>query len=135
MGLPPRLVGGYGEALRGWWGKSAVELKFMGIWQEMAMDYLMFYPGPPCPTLLSPETALRLFQGWPASRAGGLWPSFTPLDRHPMPYGYGVEQGWFWARVQGGKGSGIGRAGKASFFFGRESRWVRKEADMGIGGG
>jgi hypothetical protein len=34
----------------------------------------------------TPEMALRPFQGWPARRAGGLWPSSTPLDtpRH-MP--------------------------------------------------
>jgi len=28
----------------------------------------------------TPEIALRLFQGWPARKAGGLRPSSTPLD-------------------------------------------------------
>jgi hypothetical protein len=28
----------------------------------------------------TPETDLQTFQEWPASKAGGLWLSFTPLD-------------------------------------------------------
>jgi hypothetical protein len=28
----------------------------------------------------TPETTLRSFLGWPACRAGGLWPSSIPLD-------------------------------------------------------
>jgi hypothetical protein len=30
----------------------------MDIWQEVAMDSLKFCPGPPCLTLLRPETAI-----------------------------------------------------------------------------
>jgi hypothetical protein len=34
-----------------------------------------------------------LFQGWPACRAGGLWPFSSPLDIPiPMPY----ASGWKW---------------------------------------
>jgi hypothetical protein len=36
-------------------------------------------PSTPCGRA-SPETALRPFQGWPASRAGVTWPSSTHLD-------------------------------------------------------
>jgi hypothetical protein len=58
----------------------------------VAMDSLKVYPGPPCPTLLRPETTLWLFQGWPACRAGSLQPSSTPLDNgHPTPYVYVYE--------------------------------------------
>jgi hypothetical protein len=59
----------------------------MCVWQGVAKDYLKFYPGPPCLTLLcptgeggTPETVLRPFQGWPAPRASGLRPSSTLLD-------------------------------------------------------
>jgi hypothetical protein len=47
----------------------------------------MTNPSTPCGRV-TPETALRLFQGWPAHRAGGVRPSSTPLDtlrRTPMP--------------------------------------------------
>jgi hypothetical protein len=43
-------------------------------------------PSSPCRRTI-PETALRAFQGWPACRAGSLWPSSTLLDtthRTPM---------------------------------------------------
>jgi hypothetical protein len=40
----------------------------MGVWQGVAVDYLKFYPGPPCPTLLRPMGGLSLKR-----------PSFNPL--------------------------------------------------------
>jgi hypothetical protein len=58
----------------------------MGVWQGVAMESLKFHPGLPCPTLLCPAGGLPLeqtswpFQVWPVCRAGGLRPSFTPLD-------------------------------------------------------
>jgi hypothetical protein len=39
----------------------------------------MPYPSTPCQWTTT-ETVLWLFQGWPTRRAGGLWPSSTPLD-------------------------------------------------------
>jgi hypothetical protein len=39
----------------------------------------MPYPSTPC-RRTTYETALRLFQGWPAHRAGSLWPFSAPLD-------------------------------------------------------
>jgi hypothetical protein len=50
-------------------------------------------PGPAMPDpstscgRATPEKALRLFQGWPACRVGGLRPSSTPFG-HPTPYAY-----------------------------------------------
>jgi hypothetical protein len=49
------------------------------------MDSLKFHPGPPCPTLLHPETAL-----WPLQVSGGFgWPVavFYPFG-HPTSYAY-----------------------------------------------
>jgi hypothetical protein len=52
----------------------------------LSTDSLKCHLGPPCPTLLhpcvraTPEMALQPFWGWPACRAGGLWPSCAPLD-------------------------------------------------------
>jgi hypothetical protein len=47
----------------------------------------MPYPSTPC-GWTTPETALRLFQEWPARRAGGLRPSFYPFG-HPTLYACG----------------------------------------------
>jgi hypothetical protein len=46
-------------------------------------ESLNFHLGPPFPTLLYPvggPPQNGLFLGWPACRAGGLWPSSTSLD-------------------------------------------------------
>jgi hypothetical protein len=70
----------------------------MGIWQGVARNTLKFHLAPPCLTFLrpAPETALQLFQGWPARRAGGQWPSSTPLDTPcPTPTLYSVHQELF----------------------------------------
>ena len=56
----------------------------MGVWQGEDMDSLKYDKGLPCQTLYAlragtqAEIALRLFQGWPARRVGGLQPSSTP---------------------------------------------------------
>jgi hypothetical protein len=64
----------------------------MDICQGVTMDstksltFPSHYPCMPC-MRATPETALRPFQGWLDRRAGGLWPSSTPLDsprRTPM---------------------------------------------------
>jgi hypothetical protein len=53
----------------------------MGVLQGVAMDYLKFHLGPPCPTLSMPcEQATPAFQGWPACKASGLRPSSIPLE-------------------------------------------------------
>jgi hypothetical protein len=66
----------------------------MGVWQGVAMDFLKFHPGLPYLTFLrpaggpTPETALRLFQGWPARRSIHLQPSRSPLvTPRRMPVG------------------------------------------------
>lgn len=61
----------------------------MGVWQRVVMNFLKFYLGPPCPTILCPvggPPLKRQFQEWPAL-AGGLRPSSFTL-RHPTPYTY-----------------------------------------------
>jgi hypothetical protein len=65
---------------------------FNGVWQGVAMNSLKFHPAlhalpfTPCERT-TPETALFPlwpFQGCPACRVGGLWPSSTPVDSvHP----------------------------------------------------
>jgi hypothetical protein len=67
----------------------------------VATDSLKFHPGPPCPTLLHPvggPALKRQSQGWPAHKASGLWPSFTPLDtprRTPMSFPDQRQQRFF----------------------------------------
>jgi hypothetical protein len=64
----------------------------------------------------APEIALRLFQGWPTHRVGGLRPSSTPLDaprRTPMDWNRGSrsESRWDmgnWGQV-GKRRSGLSR--------------------------
>jgi hypothetical protein len=53
----------------------------MSIWQGVARGHglAMPYLFTPC-GWATPETALWLFWGWPACKAGGLRPSSTPLD-------------------------------------------------------
>jgi hypothetical protein len=51
---------------------------------KVSLGPAMPYPNTPC-GLATSETALRLFQGWPVYRAGGLQPSYYPLG-HPTPY-------------------------------------------------
>jgi hypothetical protein len=65
--------------------ESDVEIimQIMGVWQAVAMDSLKFHSGLPCPTLQHPACGSPLkrpFKGWTTHRAGGLWPSSTPLD-------------------------------------------------------
>jgi hypothetical protein len=54
--------------------------------EGVSTDSLKFHAGPPCPTLICPaggpppQMALWPFGGWPAHRAGSLWPSYSPLD-------------------------------------------------------
>jgi hypothetical protein len=74
---------------------STIPSVSMGVWQRVAMDYLKFHLGLPCPIpsmpyeQATPETALWPFQRWPARRPGDLWPSSAPLDTQvPTPYAY-----------------------------------------------
>jgi hypothetical protein len=55
----------------------------MDVWQGVAMDFLMYHLGPPCPTLLRLTGGPPRFQGWPAHRAGGLRLSSTLFDTPP----------------------------------------------------
>jgi hypothetical protein len=84
-------------------GKSSEmdSLRGMGVWQGVAMDLPKFHLDPPCPLpnpftpcgQATPETAFQPFQGWPACRASGLWPSSTPLDTPrcmPLLRGYWI---------------------------------------------
>jgi hypothetical protein len=48
------------------------------------------YPSTPC-RRASLETALQLFQGWPAHRAGLPVAVFYPLG-HPTPYAYNFPE-------------------------------------------
>jgi hypothetical protein len=42
----------------------------LGVWQEVAMDFLQFYPGPPCPTFLCPAGGPSLERIYGRSRSG-----------------------------------------------------------------
>jgi hypothetical protein len=80
---------------------------------KVSLGPVMPYPSTPC-RQTTPETALRLFQGWPTSRVCGLQPSSTHMDtprRMPMLEGtiagarFGrraqwVEIGFFWGKVK-----------------------------------
>jgi hypothetical protein len=85
-GLAERGGEGSGKrAVNGWggeWKEEGIKLKggkgrWVGgrpIWQGVAMDFLKFYPGPPCPTFLRPEGKL------PPKRPYGLQPFWIPHD-------------------------------------------------------
>jgi hypothetical protein len=51
---------------------------FMGVRQGVAMDFLKFHPGPPCPTLLRPAGGPPLKQPAGQAACGRLLPLWTP---------------------------------------------------------
>jgi hypothetical protein len=79
-------------------------------------------PSTPCGQA-TPKTALRLFLGWPARRAGSLWPSSTLLDtqrRTPMERGR--------EKREGEKGTGTGNPERG---WGKEAGEVGGQKDGG----
>jgi hypothetical protein len=57
---------------------------------KVSLGTAICYPCMPCGQTTS-ETTLRLFQGWPTHRAGGLRPYYTLLD-YPTPYAYAFRK-------------------------------------------
>jgi hypothetical protein len=55
----------------------------MGVWQGVAMDFLKFHPGPPCPTLLLPT----FVSGVACPQSGRPAAIFYPFEHH-TPYTY-----------------------------------------------
>jgi len=66
----------------------------MGVWQGVAMDFLKYYPGLPCPSLLrpgvgqttTPKTVIRPFSGM--AHPQGSQQAVFYLFGHPMPHAY-----------------------------------------------
>jgi hypothetical protein len=70
----------------GIWIRCRVELKWSdasanGKWwlNKVSPGHALPYPSMYC-NQATPEMAFQPFLGWPACRAGGLWPSSTPLN-------------------------------------------------------
>jgi hypothetical protein len=71
------------------------KLQAMGVWQEVAMDFLKFHPGSPCPTLLRPVGGPPLkrpygrFRGGPPSGRAAC--SRLLALRTPTPYAHDAK--------------------------------------------
>jgi hypothetical protein len=61
---------------------NRIRLQCMGVWEGVAMDSPMIYPGPPCPTLLRPVSGLPLKRHYGHH---AIHPSTHPLSELDIP--------------------------------------------------